>query len=119
LFDNGPEIIDLHSRYLQYKTVPTNKTAEPELNMMVTVQIGKVIAGNTTYIREYAITEKHNKELILNYIGNYKKLIYDGEVEPTLIVNKIDNKWVVTNNDNYHILKFGGFGESYSDNIPF
>ena len=128
LYDNGPQIESPDSKYLKYKTIPnaSSMNIKPEVGMLTLVTIGKPIAGNPQYFREYVITDLTAKTMTLEYVGDYPNAGDYGRTEPVLYAEKINNDWVILNNDDYifghtGIFKngFGVFGEGYSDNIPF
>ena len=107
LCDNGPKIINIHSRYLKYKTTIQND-ANPEINMIV--EIKYVYTNERIIIMEYVIT-KLNDIMTLEYLyGNTENIIY------ILYAQKIDilqpnnniNNWKIIK-DNYYIKKFGSF----------
>jgi hypothetical protein len=130
LFDHGPQIIDINSKYLKYTTVPTTEPSmEPALNVMVTVLIS--ISYMFDYKREYVISSYEPNKLILTHVGNPRYT--DGFILNEIIIDKaIHSKkdlLAVTferirknpNYDikyNYTIEKIGGFGEYYHDNSP-
>lgn len=111
LFDEGPLIRNLNSKYLKYK-ISKSYNNQPELNMMVLIEIGTNNMGTTTYIKEYAITNIDENFMTLIYVGD--DLYY--KFERILEAEKINNKWIIKNQPDYKIIKFGGYGESSYEN---
>lgn len=116
LFDNGPHIDNINSKYLIYKLSNNNI---PELNIIVQIKVGEDKIANTTYTLEYAITEISLNYMKLEYIGYFRHLENYGKVEFILNVENINNAWIITNNEDYKIHRFGDFGEYRQENIPF
>lgn len=115
LFDNGPNIYSVDSDYLKYKVVPKNENTLPEENMIVLIHIDKTINGiGNIYHEEYVIKKLDNNEMILNYLGENRTLQYNNEeLIDSLQVIFRDNKWMITNADNYSVYKIGGYGYKF------
>ena len=122
LFDFGPKINNMNSKYLKYKTVPTNESnAKPELNMMVLIRIyenGDKL--NFYYIMEYVITAINKDSIQLTYVNdesvNDKPVYvihyfkYYG-IEKDLIISTVDLK-IKHDKFTYEIHKIGGFNNN-------
>ncbi len=125
LFDNGPEIKNINSHYLKYKTISTKQYyVEPEIGMMVDVYIGIYGGGGIgiDYHREYAITKLYENEMYLEYVGFHNVLDdwnnHRENIAPLLQAIKVNNKWEIVNASRYSIHKIGGFGEYSSEHYP-
>lgn len=96
----GPEITNVDSRYLTYKTreqhilIP-HYVGEPSVDMLVTVAHGWVIY-------EYVILSIDDNTMKLRHLDDVEK------VEKELKALKHNNKWIIDKHK-YMIMSFGGF----------
>ena len=113
-YDNGPEITNVDSRYLKYKTIPTTQeNIVPEPHMMVTVKIYK--DGYQDAKREYEINNLESKHgPTLQYVGlNDRPILDNYHFDKFFFVNYLRNGYKRKNGKyTYEIIKIGGFGES-------
>lgn len=112
-YDNGPEITDVNSRYLKYKTIPTTQEiAIPELHMMVTVKIYQ--NGYQDSEREYELNNFKSTFMSLQYAGlNNRPILGNYNFEKFLIIHNLRNGYQIKHGEyTYEILKIGGFSES-------
>lgn len=86
LYENGPEIKNLNSPYLEHKTLSggSDVIKIPEIGMTVTV-----IKSQRSYL--YYITVLEEDYMELEYLGD------DENVPQLLLVNKIDGDWRIYN----------------------
>ena len=112
-YDNGPEISNIDSRYLKYKTIPTTQpTVIPEQHMMVTVKIYET--GYQEVVREYEINNLIPNHTSIQYAGiNTRPILDNYDFEKFLWIDRLKNGHKKKiGKYTYEIVKIGGFGES-------
>lgn len=136
IFDNGPHINDVNSKYFNHIIVPNDQPSiEPDLNVMVTVDY--YFPYCCSYIKEYVITKLEPYDVELTTVDNeFEKDIKQGYI-PVIKINKlIQSKEDLLNYvyegkfepdiygyhfDDYKltIKKIGGYGQYFRDMTPY
>lgn len=141
LYDYGPEIDNIDSIYLKYKTLPNNvpkyleknykdKNSQetiyyikgksyiksnyhrnPEINMLVNIKFS-FNYGND-YYRDYLISDIIDNTINLLHVGN-NDFIDNKQTPKNLILRLVNNEWELENNDisDRYSITIGGFGET-------
>jgi hypothetical protein len=124
IFDNGPHINDVNSKYFNHIIVPSNQPSiEPDLNVMVTVNYYYPYC--CSYIKEYVITKLEPYDVELTAVDNtFEKDITQGYM-PVIKINKLIqskedllNYVYETNFYKLTIKKIGGYGQYRVDMSP-
>ena len=111
-YDHGPQITNINSHYLKYKTIPTTQEkVEPEVGMMVTVKIYE--DGYRDSVREYAINSLIPNHTSMKYVGlNNRPILGNYDFEKLIWIQQLRNGYNREGKYYYEIVKIGGFGES-------